>query len=288
MQAKKKNLVAFQGEFGANSDIAARTVFPAAVTIPCVTFEEVYAAVLGGKAGFGIIPVDNSIAGRVADVHRLLPTRGVHIVGEHFQPIIHALLAVPGAALADITEVHSHPHALAQCRTFLKKYHIRAVPVEDTAGAARAVAARGDRSVAALASPLAATLYGLKALRQDVSDHTSNTTRFIILSKKATQPSTRNKQTITSLFFRVRNTPGALFKALGGFATTGINLLKLESYMADDFRATEFYAEAQAHPDDPLMKHALEDLRYFSDILLVLGAYPVHPYRQKHTSEKKK
>lgn len=272
--------IAFQGEPGAYSDLAARALFPRHSTLPCTMFEDAFNAVRDGKATRAVIPIDNSIAGRVADVHRLLPKSGTHIVAEHFQPIEHCLLAVRGATFREIKEAHSHVHALAQCRAYLRSHHIRPVVVDDTAGAARAIAENKDRSVAAVASPLAAKLYGLKILDRNIADHANNTTRFVVIAKHIEKPRP-GAPAITSLFFRVRNTPGALFKALSGFATTGVNLIKLESYVNEDFETAEFYAEAMAHPDDALMRHALDDLRYFSDEVRVLGVYPVHPYRLK-------
>lgn len=276
----KKGKIAFQGEPGAYSDLAARSVFPGHETLPCATFYDAFAAVREGKASYAVIPIDNSIAGRVADVHHLLPESRTHIVGEHFQPIEHCLLAVRGAPRSGIRDVWSHVHALAQCRVYLREHHLKPVVVEDTAGAARSLAERGDLSVAAIASPLAAKLYGLQILARDIADHKHNTTRFIVIAKDVpvTKP---GGSMITSIFFRVRNTPGALFKALGGFATAGVNLIKLESYVNEDFQTAEFYAEAAAHPDEPLMQHALADLKYFSDEMRILGAYPAHPHRSK-------
>lgn len=272
--------VAFQGEPGAYSDLAARSLFPSHTTLPCPTFDDAFAAVRDGKASHAVIPIDNSIAGRVADVHHLLPQSKTHIVGEHFQPIEHCLLGTKGATKGGIREAWSHVHALAQCRVFLRAQRIKPVVVEDTAGAARKLAEGTSTTVAAIASPLAAKLYGLKILARDIADRPNNTTRFIVIAKEA--PVARAKgPMITSLFFRVGHSPGALFKALGGFATTGINLLKLESYVNEDFQTAEFYVEAAAHAEDPSMKHALSDLKYFSEEVKILGSYPAHPFRSK-------
>jgi prephenate dehydratase len=273
--------IAFQGELGAYSDLAARSLFPTHTTLPCPTFEDAFAAVRDGKALRAVIPIDNSIAGRVADVHHILPRSSVHIIGEYFQPIEHCLLGVDGATKSTIREAWSHVHALAQCRAYLRTHRIKATVVDDTAGAARTLAERKDTSVAAIASPLAAQLYGLKILDRDIADQKNNTTRFIIISKEAPPKIAPGTTTITSIFFRVRNTPGALFKALGGFATTGINLIKLESYVNADFQTAEFYVEALGNPESELMQHALADLKYFSDELRILGVYPSNPYRTK-------
>lgn len=279
-KTKKGLLVAFQGELGAFSDLAARALFPRSETLPCAMFEDAFLAVSNGKAAHAVIPIDNSIAGRVADVHRILPTSGTYIVGEHFQPIEHCLLAVRGAKLSDIREAHSHVHALAQCRAYLRAHHIKPIVVDDTAGAARALSESGEKTIAAVASPLAAKLYNLNILSRSIADQKGNTTRFIVIAKKP-HVVEKTTPTITSLFFKVRNTPGALFKALGGFATTGVNLIKLESYVNGDFQTAEFYAEAMAHPENPLMKHALADLKYFSEEVRILGVYKADPFRRK-------
>lgn len=272
--------IAFQGEFGANSDLAARAVFPNYKTLPCLLFEDAFAAVRAGKAEYAMIPIDNSIAGRVADIHQLLRSANMYIVGEHFQPIEHRLLSIPGATLKNIREVHSHIHALAQCRKYLHTHGLKAVVAEDTAGAARGIKERGDRTIAAIASPLAGTLYGLVELARDIEDKERNTTRFIIIARKAHIPKQGTVKVITSIFFRLRSVPAALYKSIGGFATNGINLLKLESYLGEGFQSAEFYIEAEAHQDDPLMKLALAELKFFSEEVRILGAYPMHHYRQ--------
>jgi prephenate dehydratase len=273
--------IAFQGEPGANSHIAAQEVHPDWQPLPCATFEDAFAAVGDGAAGLAMIPIENSIAGRVADIHHLLPTSGLHIVGEHFLPIHFQLMALPAADLGTIRSVHSHVHALGQCRKIIRKLGLKAVVAGDTAGSAREVAEGRDPTRASLAPRLAADIYGLKILAEDVEDEAHNTTRFIILSKAPHWAAPRNGAMVTSFVFMVRNLPAALYKALGGFATNGINMTKLESYMLEGrFLATQFYAEVDGHPDDLPLKRALEELQFFSRELHILGVYPAHPFRE--------
>jgi prephenate dehydratase len=280
-----KKLIAFQGEPGANSDIACREAYPDWEPLPCPTFEDAFAALSDGDAALGMIPIENSIAGRVADIHHLLPTSGLHIVGEHFLPIHFQLMAVAGASLGTLKSVHSHVHALGQCRKIIRRLGLKAVVAGDTAGSAREVAEAGDPTRASLAPRLAAEVYGLTILAEDVEDETHNTTRFIILSKTPAFAAPNNGPTVTSFVFRVRNLPAALYKALGGFATNGVNMTKLESYMVEGhFYATQFYAEVDGHPDDPALRRALEELEFFSKELHVLGVYPAHPFRQDITA----
>ena len=275
-------LIAFQGEPGANSDIACREAYPDWEPLPCATFEDAFAAVSEGQATLGMIPIENSIAGRVADIHHLLPTSGLHILGEHFLPIHFQLMGVAQANLGTIKSVHSHVHALGQCRKIIRKLGLRAVVAGDTAGSAREVAEAGDATRASLAPRLAAEVYGLKILAEDVEDEAHNTTRFIILSKTAAHAAAGNGPTVTSFVFRVRNLPAALYKALGGFATNGVNMTKLESYMVEGhFFATQFYAEVDGHPEDAALRRALEELEFFSKELHILGVYPAHPFRAK-------
>ena len=274
-------MIAFQGEPGANSHIAAQEVHPDWEALPCPTFEDAFAAVSDGAAGLAMIPIENSIAGRVADIHHLLPTSGLHIIGEHFLPIHFQLMALPGAAIGTIRSVHSHVHALGQCRKIIRKLGLKAVVAGDTAGSAREVAEAKDPTRASLAPRLAAEVYGLKILAEDVEDEAHNTTRFIILSKQPAWAAPDNGLTITSFVFRVRNLPAALYKALGGFATNGVNMTKLESYMIDgEFTATQFYAEVDGHPEDAPVERALHELRFFSRELHILGAFPAHPFRE--------
>ena len=272
--------VAYQGEPGANSDAACRAVVPQLEPLPCQTFEDAFDAVESGRAELAMIPVENSIAGRVADIHHLLPESGLHIVGEHFMPIHFQLMVVPGARLEQVTTVRSHAHALGQCRRILREHGWNGAVADDTAGAAREVAELGDPRVAALAPRLAAELYGLEVLAEDVEDEHHNTTRFLVLSREPREPALADGPVITSFVFRVRNVPAALYKAMGGFATNGVNMTKLESYqLGGTFFATQFYADVEGHPKDASVALALEELAFFSASLRVLGTYPAHPFR---------
>ena len=273
-------LVAFQGAPGAYSDLACRAVFPSASTLPCTAFEDAFAAVAEGRADRAMIPIENSVAGRVADVHHLMPQSGLHIVGEHFQRVNHQLLAPKGATLQGLKRVFSHIHALQQCRNLIRELGLEPVVHADTAGAAAEVAARGDRQEAALASSLAAEIYGLEVLKASAEDAAHNTTRMLILSRVAEVPDPGEGPCITSFVFRVRNVSAALYKAMGGFATNGVNLTKLESYMVGGkFVAAQFYADAEGHPDQRPMRLALEELRFFTRELKILGTYPASPFR---------
>ncbi|NIX76098.1 prephenate dehydratase [Microvirga sp. c23x22] len=275
-------VISFQGEPGANSHIACDEVFPDWQVLPSPTFEDAFAAVDEGQAGLAMIPIENSIAGRVADIHHLLPTSGLHIIGEHFLPIHFQLMAIPEANLGTIKSVHSHVHALGQCRKIIRKLGLKAHVAGDTAGSAREVSEWKDPSKASLAPRMAANIYGLKILAEDVEDEAHNTTRFVILSKTPQWVAAGKGPTVTSFVFRVRNLPAALYKALGGFATNGINMTKLESYMLEgEFLATQFYAEVDGHPDDVNLKRALEELEFFSRELRILGVYPAHLFREK-------
>lgn len=276
-----KKIIAYQGEPGANSHIACKDVYPDWEPLPCATFEDAFAAVQEGRAELGMIPIDNSIAGRVADIHHLLPTSGLHIVGEYFLPIHFQLLAPKGATLATIKTVYSHVHGLGQCRKIIRKLGLKAVVAADTAGSARMVAEWNDPASASLATRLAGEIYGLDTLMEDVEDEAHNTTRFVILSRTAQWTEAGKGKAVTSFVFRVRNVPAALYKALGGFATNGINMTKLESYMIEGhFFAIQFYAEVEGHPDDRSLKLALEELGFFSRELNILGVFPAHPYRE--------
>jgi prephenate dehydratase len=274
--------ISFQGEPGANSHIATLEVHPDWDPLPCPTFEDAFAAVQEGQAELAMIPIENSIAGRVADIHHLLPTSGLHIVGEHFLPIHFQLMSVAQADLGTIRDVHSHVHALGQCRKIIRKLGLKAHVAGDTAGSAREVAESGDPTRASLAPRLAAEVYGLKILAEDVEDEAHNTTRFIILSRTPRWALAGNGPAVTSFVFRVRNLPAALYKALGGFATNGINMTKLESYMVEgEFLATQFYAEVDGHPDDLDLKRALEELEFFSKEMRILGVYPAAAFRER-------
>lgn len=274
------NRIAFQGEPGAYSHEACRKARPDMDALPCRTFEDVIEAVRSGQADLAMLPVENSTYGRVADIHHLLPESGLHIVGEAFVRVHISLLAVPGTSLSTITDAMSHTVLLGQCRKFLREHGIRPMTGADTAGSAKEVAARGNPALAALAAPLAAEIYGLDRLADEIEDRHNNTTRFLIM---APQPdhSRRSDRMLTSFVFRVRNIPAALYKAMGGFATNGVNMTKLESYMVDGvFTATQFYADVEGHPDDPALRRALEELRYFTSSLDMLGVYPADPLRE--------
>lgn len=273
--------IAFQGAPGAYSDLAAREVFPQYATLPCAQFEDAFAAVHEGKADTAMIPVENSLFGRVADIHHLLPDGGLHIVGEHFLRIRHCLLAPKGATLAGIKEAHSHVQALGQCRNTLRALGIKSVVRPDTAGSAEEIAAKNDKTIAAIASKLAGAIYGLDVLRENLQDEDHNTTRFIILKREAIVPPIETPNLITSLVFNVRNIPAALFKALGGFATNGVNITKLESYMVGGkFAATQFYADVDGHPENRALRLALEELAFFAAQVKILGVYRSDDFRR--------
>jgi prephenate dehydratase len=280
-----RNRIVFQGEPGANSHIACNQAYPRLEPLPCATFEDALNAVSSGKAALGMIPIENSVAGRVADIHHLMPTSGLHIIAEWFLPIRNQLMAPKGAKLKDIKTVESHVMALGQCRKFLRKLGVKQEVVADTAGAARAVAERGDKTCGAIASRLAAKIYGLNILAEDVEDESHATTRFVVLSRDKKWAPRGKKPIITTFVFQVRNIPAALYKAMGGFATNGVNMTKLESYMIEgNFFATQFYADVEGHPDDANVKLALEELAFFSDYVKILGVYPAHPFRAKMNS----
>jgi prephenate dehydratase len=275
--------IAFQGEPGANSDIAARAAYPALTPLPCPSFEDAFAAVREGEARYAMIPVENSLAGRVADVHHLIPESGLFIVGERFEPIRHQVLGVKGATLAGLRELRSHPQALGQCRKLLRELGVSAVQAADTAGAAREIAELGDPTVGALASSLAGEIYGLNVLKADIADADHNTTRFLVFAREAENAAANNGPCVTSFVFRVRNVPAALYKALGGFATNGVNITKLESYIeGGSFEAAMFFAEIEGHTEERLVQLALDELRFFSTSLNVLGVYPADPFRRRY------
>ncbi|WZH51036.1 MAG: prephenate dehydratase [Nocardioides alkalitolerans] len=274
--------IAYQGEPGANSHIVSRRHYPELEAVPCASFEEVFATVERGDADLAMIPIDNTLAGRVADIHHFLPTTNLHIVAEHFLRIQFHLMAVPGATTETIRTVHSHVHALGQCRRIITGNGWRPVISGDTAGAAREVAESGDPTQAAIAPPLAAEIYGLEVLAADVEDEDHNTTRFVVLSPEPQRAAAGNGPVVTSFVFHVRNLPAALYKALGGFATNGVNMTKLESYMVGGhFTATQFLAEVDGHPDDVGLARALEELRFFTHEVKILGVYPADPHRSE-------
>ena len=271
--------IAFQGARGAYSHMACRDRYPGRDALACDTFEDAFAAVARGRAALAMIPIENSLAGRVADIHHLLPDSGLHIVAESFQRVRHQLLGVRGASLRGLRTVHSHVHALAQCRRLIRAHGLTPVVEADTAGAAAAVAERGDPARAAIASTLAAETWGLDILAADIKDARHNTTRFVTMAREPRWPEPGG-ETIASFVFRVRNIPAALYKALGGFATNGVNMLKLESYILDgSFTAAQFYCDIAGHPEAPPIRRAFDELAFFSREVRILGAYPADPLR---------
>lgn len=283
MSTPKTGKITYQGEPGANSHIACRDTYPDLEPVACKTFEDALYAVERGEADLAMIPVENTIAGRVGDIHHLLPGTKLHIIAEHFMPIRFQLMALKGTPLSDVKVAHSHIMALGQCRRFLREHGIDAVIAADTAGAARIVAETGDPSVAAIAPELAAEVYGLDILARNIEDADHNTTRFVIMAPEPAEHDAEDGPTVTSFLFQVRNIPAALYKAMGGFATNGVNMTKLESYQIDgSFTATQFYAEIEGHPDDRLVQLALEELGFFSTSLKIIGVFPAHPERYRN------
>ena len=273
--------IAYQGEPGANSHLAAREAFPALEAVAYPTFEDALTAVKLGEALYAMIPIENSVAGRVADIHHLLPDAGLYIVAEHFLRVRHQLMAKKGAALSSIKRVMSHTQALGQCRNTLRKLGITPVPEADTAGAARIVSQSADIATAAIASRLAAEIYGLEILKTDMEDESHNTTRFVVLASEPDDADADQGPVITTVIFRVRNIPAALYKALGGFATNGVNMTKLESYQTEGtFNATMFFADIEGHLKQHLVELAMRELSYFSTEVKVLGTYPASAYRK--------
>ena len=275
------NTIAFQGELGANSHLACREVHPAMTPLACQTFEDAFAAVKEGKARLAMIPIENSLYGRVTDIHHLLPESGLYIVGEYFQRVHHQLLGVKGATLEGLKSVMSQIPALGQCRNIIRQLGLKMIVGADTAGSARHIAEAGDKTVAALASALAAEIYGLDILKANVEDAEHNTTRFLQMSAEADDAEISQKPVVTTFVFRVRNVPAALYKAMGGFATNGVNMTKLESYqLGGSFNATLFYADIEGHPEERNVRLALEELQFFTSSMRILGVYPAHAYRR--------
>lgn len=275
--------IAFQGAHGAYSDLSCRTVFPDLETVPCHAFDDAFRAVQNGDADAAMIPVDNTLAGRVADVHHLLPESGLYIIGEHFQTIRHNLLAPKGATIEELKHVHSHIHAIPQCRKLIKDLGLSAHVHADTAGAAEEVAKRQDKIHGAIASSLAAEIYNLDILKDNIQDENHNTTRFLILTTEPDIPELdENIDTITSLTFEVRNIPASLYKSLGGFATNGLSMAKLESYVDENFQAAQFYCDVEGHPESDAFKLALEELGFYAKEVNFLGAYPAHDFRKTY------
>ena len=283
---KKATKIAFQGAHGAYSDLACRHVFPNLETLPCNAFEEAFQAVSDGRADLAMIPVDNSLAGRVADVHHLMPAGDLYIIAEHFQPIQHTLLGLKSTVKEDLKHIHSHIHAIPQCKNLIKNLGVQAHVHADTAGAAQEIALKNDKAHGAIASALAAEIYDLDILEDNVQDADHNTTRFIILAPEPEIPDFDLPQTvITTLIFEARNIPAALYKCMGGFATNGFNLTKLESYVDQNFQAARFYCDIEGHPDDPLFKLALEELGFYAADVKFMGCYPAHEKRQRAEKE---
>ncbi len=280
VDVQMKLKIAYQGVAGAYSHIASMTVYPGQEYVPCDTFEIAMNLVQNGQVDLAMIPVENSNAGRVSDVHFLLPSTGLSIVGEFFLRIEHQLLGVKGAKLEDIITASSHPQALAQCSEFLKNHRIKAVARIDTAKSCEDVVALQDKSKAAIASKLAAEIYGLDILASNIENAANNTTRFLIMSKDGTVPEYDGEKYITSFIFKAKNIPASLYKALGGFATNGINITKLESYLLEGkFVSAQFYLEVEAHPAQQSFVNAMDELKFFSEHVHVLGTYQAHPYR---------
>lgn len=272
--------IAFQGDLGAYSHQACAEARPGAEVLPCQSFEDVIAAVRGGKADLAMLPVENSTYGRVADIHRLLPESGLRIVAEAFVRVHISLMALPGVEVENLATVRAHPVLLPQAQSFLTKYGIQGIAAPDSAGAASDLARTEARDEGVLASDLAAEIYGLHILARHIEDHAHNTTRFLLMAPEPDNSRRGSERMITTFVFQVRNIPAALYKAMGGFATNGVNMTKLESYMVGgSFTATQFYADIEGHPEDPAVRRALEELDYFTDMLEILGVYPRDPRR---------
>ena len=277
---QKDKPIAFQGEMGANSHIACNDIFPDREVLPCTTFEGAFKAVENGSAALAVLPVENTVAGRVADIHRLLPGYNLYIIGEYFMRIRHCLLGLEGASVDGLTHVHSHEMALGQCRHIINELNLEPVVAADTAGSAREIAELNNTTLAAIASPLAAEINGLQIFKENIEDAKHNTTRFLVMAPEPDDAEPNSGDVITSFIFRCRNVPAALYKALGGFATNGVNMTKLESYQVEgSFMATQFYADIEGHPDDEAVRLALDELNYFCSELNILGVYPAAEFR---------
>lgn len=286
---ESRKIVAYQGIEGAYSQLACKTVFPEYQSLACENFQTAIQLVEKGQVDYAMIPLENSTAGRVEEIYRLLPRTHLHIIAEHFEPVNHCLLALPGVKLEQIKTVSSHPQALAQCFHRLESLKITPLVAMDTALSAKELASKRDAisvygSHGAIASTLAAELYGLDVIQENFQDVVGNTTRFIVLAKDALNDAHDDQQEyITSLLFSVRNIPAALYKALGGFATNGVNLIKLESYMdGGTMQASHFHIDITGHYQDIPVKNALEELNFFGKDIRLLGSYPAHKYRRRH------
>jgi prephenate dehydratase len=275
------NRIAYQGEPGANSHIACLEAYPDMEPVACRTFEDAFAAVAEGDVALAMIPIDNTVAGRVADIHHLMPASDLFIVGEHFLRVRHQLLVLPGTRPEDLKRITSHTHALGQCRRVIAEMGLEAVVAVDTAGAAKDLARTQDKSTAVIASAKAAEIYGLEVMRADIEDEDHNTTRFVIMSAEPDDATPDDAPVITSFIFTVRNVPAALYKAMGGFATNGVNMIKLESYVDGTFNVAQFYADIEGHPQDRPVRLALEELEFFTSSLRVLGVYKAGAYREE-------
>lgn len=272
--------IVYQGLPGAYSHLASTSYYPDYIPVSCLSFADAFSKVRSGDADLAMIPVENSVAGRVSDIYHLLPEGGLKIVAENFLPVHHNLMALPGVKRKDIQSAYSHPMALSQVRKRLRDWKINPVNDLDTAGSAERISKAGDKTIAAVASSLSAEIYGLEILEKNIEDADHNTTRFLTLSKTAERPKWGDDKVVTSFVFKVRNVPSALYKAMGGFATNGINMTKLESYMVEgSFTATQFYADVEGHPEDPSMRHALQELNFFTEQVHMLGTYLAHPSR---------
>lgn len=282
MASDPSTTISFQGMPGAYSHLACQEAYPDLEPMACHSFEDAFRAVEEGVAARAMIPIENSLGGRVADIHHLLPESSLYIIDEHFQGVHHNLLAVPGATLEDLESVHSHVQGLAQCRVIIRELGLKAVEATDTAGAAKELAESGDKTRAAIASSLAGRVYQLNALRSRCEDQLGNTTRFVVMSRRREEPDPTDGPCMTSFIFQVRSVPGALYKSLGGFATNGVNITKLESYITDEsFTVAQFYAEIEGHPAERSVGLAFEELQFFSTKLKLLGTYPKNPFRDR-------
>lgn len=282
MSDQHNTIVVYQGEPGAHSHLACKDYYPQMEAVACPTFEDALSAVASKNAALAMIPIENSVAGRVADVHHLLPESNLYVIGEHFERIRHQLLGLPGTQIEDLKTVHSHTMALGQCRKVIRQLGLHPIPEADTAGSARLVRESKNKSMAAIASSLAAEVHGLNILKSDIEDAQHNTTRFLILAAEPDDAEPDDGRIITTFIFRVKNVPAALYKALGGFATNGVNMTKLESYQLEGtFEATMFYADIEGHPNDRPVRLALQELDFFSNEVRILGSYKAHPYREK-------
>lgn len=280
MNSKEYKTIAFQGMVGAYSDLACRMAYPELETVPCDSFETAFRVVREGKVDLAMIPVDNTLAGRVADVHYLILHGELYIIGEHFQLIRHCLLGIPGAKLEDLTDVHSHVHAIPQCKKIIEELGLTRHVVADTAKGASDVKKWNDKTQAAIGSELAAQIYGLEVLKKDVQDAAHNTTRFLVFSReKIVQKPESDKKYLTSFIFEVRNIPAALYKALGGFATNGVQMVKLESYVDKNFNVASFFADVEGHLEEQSLQLAFEELRFFAKHVSIVGTYPAHDFR---------